>query len=355
MSADDLAGRIISSAVAMFDVYGIYLGYRLGFYRALADDGPTTSAELAGRTGCAERYVREWLEHQAVTGFLAADDSTDASQRRYALPPSHAEVLADVDNGNFVAPLAQLVAGAASVMPQVVAAYRSGKGVPYADYGVDLREGQAAINRVAFLQALPLEWLPAIPELDARLKADPSARVADIGCGAGWSCIGIASGYPKVLVDGFDLDPASVELAKANIAASDVAGRVTVQLRDAGDPSLSGQYDLVTIFEALHDMGRPVDALRVGRGMLAPGGSVLVADERVAETFAAPGDEIERLMYGWSILHCLPAGLADEPSAGTGTVLRPAAVEAMAREAGFSSTEVLPIDNLFFRFYRLDP
>jgi SAM-dependent methyltransferase len=355
MSADDLAGRIISSTTAMFDLYGIYLGDRLGLYRALAEHGRATSAELASRTGCTERYVREWLEHQAVTGFLTVDESADASQRRYTLPATHAEVLADIDNGNFVAPLAQLAAGAASIMPQVVEAYRSGNGVPYAGYGIDLREGQAAINRVAFLQSLPQEWLPAIPELDARLRADPPARVADLGCGAGWSCIGIAFGYPKVLVDGFDLDPASVDLAKANVAASDIADRVAVQLRDAGDPSLSGQYDLVTIFEALHDMGRPVDALRVARGMLASGGTVLVADERVAEAFAAPGDEIERLMYGWSVLHCLPAGLADEPSVGTGTVLRPAAVEAMAREAGFSRVDVLPIDNLFFRFYRLHP
>jgi cyclopropane fatty-acyl-phospholipid synthase-like methyltransferase len=150
------------------------------------------------------------------------------------------------------------------------------------------------------------------------------ARVADLGCGVGWSSIGIARAYPKARVDGFDLDAASVELAKQNLEAEDttVRERVSFELRDAADPANAGTYDLVTIFEALHDMSQPVAALRATKQMPTPGGSVLVVDERVAARFTAPGDEIERLMYGWSFLHCLPAGMADQPSAATGTVMR---------------------------------
>jgi 2-polyprenyl-3-methyl-5-hydroxy-6-metoxy-1,4-benzoquinol methylase len=350
--ADALAARLISSTAAFFDVYAVYLGDRLGFYRSLADDGPATSAVLARRCNCHERYVREWLEQQAVTGILtAASDGADG--RTFSLPPEHARVLADMDDANFLAPLTRAAVGAASATQPIINAYREGHGVPFADYGEDMRMGQAYMNRVAFLESLPTEWLPAIPEVDARLKADPPARVADIGCGAAWSCIGIARAYPKVRVDGYDLDLASVELAARNILHAGLSDRVSVHLRDAGDPELAGQYDLVTILEALHDMGRPVEALRAARRILAPGGNVLVADENVAHEFTAPGDEVERMMYGWSILHCLPAGIADAPSVATGTVLRPAALRDMARDAGFANVEILPIENVFFRFYRL--
>jgi 2-polyprenyl-3-methyl-5-hydroxy-6-metoxy-1,4-benzoquinol methylase len=256
-----------------------------------------------------------------------------------------------------MAPMVRLIVGAASPLPQIVDAYRTGAGVPYADYGVDLREGQGEVNMPPFLQLMGTEWLPAAPEIDARLKAAPPARVADIGCGAGWSSIGIARAYPDARIDGFDLDPASIELAKHNLAAEEpsVRERVSFLLRDARDPAAAGAYDLVTIFEALHDMAQPTDALRAARQMLAPGGSVIVVDERVAEQFTAPGDEIERLMYGWSFLHCLPASMADQPSAATGTVMRPDTLRAYERDAGFSSVEILPVEHLFFRFYVLTP
>jgi SAM-dependent methyltransferase len=225
--------------------------------------------------------------------------------------------------------------------------------VAYADYGVDLREGQAEINRPPFLESLPNEWIPAMPDIDQRLRGEPPARVADIGCGAAWSCIGIARAYPNVRVEGFDSDPASVELGQANVREAGVADRVNVSARDASDAELSGQYDLVAVFEAVHDMADPVGALRTMRRLMAPGGAALVVDERVAEEFTAPGDDIERLMYGWSFLHCLPAGMAEQPSAATGAVMRPSTLRSYALEAGFRDVEVLPVEHLFFRLYRL--
>jgi hypothetical protein len=152
------------------------------------------------------------------------------------------------------------------------------------------------------------------------------------------------------------VDSESIETARRNVTAAALAERVTPAVHDASDPELSGRYDLVTIFEALHDMNHPVEALRTARHMLAEGGSVVVADERVAEHFnAAPGDEIERFDYGFSVCHCLAVGNLDDDSAATGTVIRPDTVRAYAAEAGFDRTEVLPIENDFWRFYRLLP
>jgi 2-polyprenyl-3-methyl-5-hydroxy-6-metoxy-1,4-benzoquinol methylase len=183
--------------------------------------------------------------------------------------------------------------------------------------------------------------------------AGPPARIADLGCGAGWSSIGMAQTYPGVLVDGFDLDDASIALARANAQAAGLAGRVTFSARDAGDPQLAGRYDLVTAFECVHDMAQPVGALKAMRHLAGDTGAVLVADERVGDTFTAAGNDVEWMMYGWSILHCLPVGKADTPSAETGTVLRPDTLRRYAMDAGFRRMEILPIDNLFFRFYRL--
>jgi 2-polyprenyl-3-methyl-5-hydroxy-6-metoxy-1,4-benzoquinol methylase len=177
--------------------------------------------------------------------------------------------------------------------------------------------------------------------------------VADVACGAGWSAIGIARAYPRY--GGQPRPDPSIALAQANVAKAGLGDRVTLMVRDAADPALAGQYDLVTIFEALHDMSRPVEALRACRQLLAPGGSVLVVDERVADTFVAPGDQVARLMYGFSILCCLPSGMADQPSAATGTVMRADTLRRHAADAGFGATEVLPIASDFFRFYRLRP
>jgi SAM-dependent methyltransferase len=157
-------------------------------------------------------------------------------------------------------------------------------------------------------------------------------------------------------VDGFDLDAPSIEMARANAAAQGVAGRAAFHVRDAADAALQGQYDLALICEALHDLPDPVGALRAMRQLVVPGGTVLVVDERVGEEFVAPADDLERLMYGFSVLCCLPNGRAVPPtsvSAATGTVLRPRTLRAYAAQAGFGRVEVLPIEHDLFRLYRL--
>jgi 2-polyprenyl-3-methyl-5-hydroxy-6-metoxy-1,4-benzoquinol methylase len=350
-----LVERLFGAAIATLEVASVHIGGRLGFYRSLADDGGATSVELATRTGTDERYVREWLEQQAVAGFLSVDDAErEPTERRYELPEAHRPVFAEEEDLNYLTPLATLALGVLRPIDGLLDAYRSGGGIPYEAYGADTRDGISALNRPQFVHLLR-EWLASIPDVDARLKARPPARVADVACGTAWSSIAIARAYPDVHVDAIDVDPESIENARRNVAAAGLEDRVTPALHDASDPELSGRYDLVTIFEALHDMNHPVDALRTARSMLAEGGSVLVADERVAERFNAPADELERFNYGWSVLHCLAVSNLDDDSAATGTVIRPDTVRAYAAEAGFGSVDVLPIEHDFWRFYRLLP
>jgi SAM-dependent methyltransferase len=349
-------GRLFEAALGALDLYGVYLGDRLGLYRALADAGALTSGGLAEAAGIHERYAREWLEQQAATGILDVDDvNADATERRFSIPAGHDEALLEETSLNFAAPFGMVFAGAVRPLDELVAAYRTGDGVPYEHYGADLYEGQEAFTRPMFTHLLGKEWLPAVPDVHERLLAEPAARVADVACGCGWSSIGIARAYPLVSVDGIDLDTASIEKARRNVEGSGVEDRVTFQERDAGDPALAGTYDLVTIFEALHDMSYPVDVLRTLRGMLADGGTVIVGDERTEDSFQAPAGDLERFYYGFSVLHCLPVGMVGDDPAGTGTVMRTGTVRGYAEEAGFSGFEVLPIENDFWRFYRLTP
>jgi 2-polyprenyl-3-methyl-5-hydroxy-6-metoxy-1,4-benzoquinol methylase len=351
---DALVERLFEATLGTWDLLAVYLGSRLGLYRALAE-GDATTSELAERTGTNERYVREWLEQQASSGILEVDDAgAEAGRRRYSLPPGHDEALLDEKSLNFMAPIGKLVAACVKPLDQLLVAFRSGEGIPYSAYGADLHEGQAEFTRPMFDTQLGSEWLPAIPQVHARLEADPPARVADVACGEGFSTIAIARSYPKARVDGIDSDEASIAAAERHVAGSGVEDRVTFHARDAAE--LEGErYDLVYIHEALHDMSYPVEVLRTCRGLLGDGGSVVVADERVADAFAAPGGDLERFYYGFSVLHCLPVGMVGEGAAGTGTVMRADTVRRYAEEAGFRGFEVLPIENDFYRFYRLTP
>ncbi|MDQ3895824.1 MAG: methyltransferase domain-containing protein [Actinomycetota bacterium] len=344
--------RVVDATVGTLELFGIYLGDRLGLYEALRGRGGLTAAELAEGTGVALRYAREWLEQQAVAGVLTVDDvNATAEARRYSLPEAHAGVLADPLALDHLAPMARMVVGIASVLDEVVAAYRTGTGVPYSRYGRDFRTGQGAINRPTFTSALVEEWLPALGHPAERLAG--GGRLADIGCGQGWSTLAVARAYPNAEVLGVDTDVASI--AEARAAATEQGLRTRFECVDATALASEGPFEVVLLLEALHDLARPIEVLAAARAALAFGGAMLVADEAVAPTFTAPGDDLERMMYGWSITHCLPAAMADRPSAAIGTVIRESTVRALAGEAGFSRVDVLDVDGGFFRLYALRP
>lgn len=351
---DALVERLFEAALGAFDLLTVYLGDRLGLYAALREHGACTSAELAAAAGIHERYAREWLEQQALSGILEVDDAgAEAEARRYSLPEGHDEALLHETSMSYVAPMAQAMVACVRPIDALMDAFRSGDGVPYAAYGADLHEGQARFTRPMFENLLAVEWLPAVPDVHERLQADPPARVADVACGLGCSTIAIARAYPKATVDGIDLDEASIRRARELLPGSGVEDRVAFHHADAADHGFSHRYDLVTIFEALHDMSYPVEVLRSLRGLLADGGTLIVGDERTAERFSLDAGPVERLYYGFSVLHCLPVGMVGDTPAGTGTVMRGSTVRRYAEEAGFTGFEVLPIENDFWRFYRL--
>ena len=353
--ADALAERLFSATLGALELHAVYLGAELGLYRELAGCDRLTCVELAQRAQIAPRYAREWLEQQAVAGLLDVDDLTAAAHERgYSLPAEHARVLLDADDPAHVAPFAHMLAGIGGVIGQVADAYRSGAGVAYESYGAAFRHGQGHINRPAFTRELASDWLAAMPDVVSRLEATRHPRVADVGCGQGFSTLALAHAFLDARVDGIDADPGSIADASAYAVDAGLDGRVRFLCVDAGELVQHGPYDLVVILEALHDMTDPVGALRAVRAALAPEGTLLVVDERVADTFTAPGDEVERMMYGWSVTHCLPTQLTEQPSAALGTVLRADTLRELAGEAGFGTVDVLPVENEFFRLYRLE-
>jgi len=348
-----LAGRLFRDMTGALELLTVYLGERLGLYQALHSDGPATSAELAARTGTTERYIREWLEHHAASGLLEVDDpAAGPLARRYSLPPGHVPVLADANDARYQAFNGTEIVRAARWMPLVAEAARSGGAPPPLPWAP---EGRPEFNRAVFLSRLARQWLPAIADVDLRLRAGPPARVADLACGTGWSSIALAQAYPLISVDGFDLDGDAIQAARRNAEESGLADRVTFTVADASGPGVRGQYDLVTILEGLHDMSRPADALRAARGMLREPGCVIVADERVEDEFTAPASLEEQYHYAWSVVACLPAVMGDPDTAATGAVLRPATLRRYALEAGFEGLEVLPVEAGMLRFYRLTP
>ncbi len=355
-TAGALVGRIFDAALGFMELLTLYTGERLGLYATLAATGPATSEELAARASISERYAREWLEQQAVAGFLDVDDpAAPGGERRYSISSAHAAVLVDRDSPFYLAHFPRFVPGIGAQAPAVVEAFRTGGGVLWSDFGADVIEAQGDYNRGWLLGALGTRYLPGVPDVHARLGAEPRARVLDAACGVGWAAIGIATAYPNATVVGIDPDPSSIALARNNAAEHGVADRVRFEARDARGAASEGPFDLAIVIESIHDMAQPVQVLDAIRRNLAPAGTLIVADEKVGPAFTAPGDMSERFCYASSVTICLPMGMAEQPSAAIGTMIRPDIMRRLAREAGFRDLVVLDeLEHEALRFYRLD-
>jgi 2-polyprenyl-3-methyl-5-hydroxy-6-metoxy-1,4-benzoquinol methylase len=343
------------------ELANVELGVRLGLYEALAGAGFTTPAELALSTGIAERYAREWLEQQAVAGvveveveaeqaYAAAQTDAAEQKRRFKLPDAHAHVLIDDDSEACMKPCSAVVPWVGKALEIMVEEFRTGRGAAFGLF--DLHDLQAAFTRPVFVNHLTQNWLPALPELQAKLTAGEPVRVAELGCGEGLAAVTIAAAYPNATVDGYDLDEASIAVARAHAVSAGVHDRVHFEVRDVASETRVGEYDLVMAIEMLHDVPDPVGVLRSMKQLVGSTGTALVVDERTAEAFGIPATEMERFFYSFSTLHCLAVSMQDG-GAGTGTVMRADTVRRYASEAGFSRADVLDVDHPQFRLYRL--
>ena len=348
---EEFAGSLFNACLATMELANVELGIRLGLYEALVGAGRLTAAQLAGRAGIAERYAREWLEQQAVAGVVEVDDPARAPEdREFLLPNAHAHVLLDDDSEACMRPCAAVVPWVAKAIDIMVEEFRNGTGAAFGLF--DLHDLQAAFTRPVFVNHLTQNWLPALAEVQSKLDSGERVRIAEVGCGEGLAAITIARAYPNAEVDGYDLDAASIAAAQAAAVAAGVADRARFEMRDAADPTISGEYDLVMGIEMIHDVPDPVGILATMRKVAGRNGTVLVVDERTEDEFTVPANEMERFFYSFSTLHCLAVSMQNN-GAGTGTVIRPDTLRRYALDAGFSTIETLDVEHPQFVLYRL--
>jgi SAM-dependent methyltransferase len=348
---EELAGNLFMACLATVELANVELGVRLGLYEALAGAGAMTPGALAAKAGIAERYAQEWLEQQAVAGIVDVEDtSKPALERRFTLSNAHAHVLLDDDSEACMKPCAAVVPWVGKAIDIMVEEFRRGDGAAFGLF--DLHDIQAAFTRPVFANHLTQSWLPALPDVEAKLNAGGRVRIAEVGCGEGLAAITIARAYPNAEIDGFDLDDASIASARKAAADAGVSDRARFEVRDAADPTIAGDYDLVLAIEMLHDVPDPVGILRTMKTLAGVSGAVLVVDERTEDTFTVPTNEMERFFYSFSTLHCLAVSMQDG-GAGTGTVMRGDTVRDYARAAGFGDIEVLPVEHPQFVLYRM--
>ncbi|MDP2411063.1 MAG: class I SAM-dependent methyltransferase [Pseudolabrys sp.] len=300
----DLVGKMIGELSAGYGGVMASLGDRLGLYKAMRGAGPVSSQELAKRSGCAERYVREWLNAQAAGGYVIYH----AKSGTYELTAEQAYVLADDTSPVFIPSAWQVVASMWADEEKSLAAFRTGKGVNWGDHDERLYCGVAAFYRNAYRGSLVQEWLPALEGVTAKLAA--GAKVADVGCGHGHSTVLMAQAFPKSQFWGFDVHAGSVQEARAVAKAAGVADRVTFEVADAKSYPKRG-YDLICFFDCLHDMGRPVDAATHARQALAEDGTVMLVEPFAGDRVEDNLNPVGRLYYAASTTMCCAHAISE--------------------------------------------
>jgi 2-polyprenyl-3-methyl-5-hydroxy-6-metoxy-1,4-benzoquinol methylase len=325
---NDLLGRFVADLGATAAAAGVALGDRLGLYRVLAE-GPATAEELAEATGTHARYVAEWLRAQAAGGYATYDAATE----RYGLTPEQAFALADPDGPVYLPGAFVLALGALRAEPRIAQAFRTGEGIGWHEHDADVHIGTEKFFRPGYVANLVPSWLPALHGVEAKLRA--GARVADVGCGLGASTILMATEFPESRFVGSDYHAGSIELARKNAAAASVEDRV--QFEQAGAQDFSGAgYDLVAMFDSLHDMGDPVGAARHIRSALAPDGTWLLVEPFAGDSVADNLNPVGRVFYSFSTLLCVPNALSQAGGHSLGAQAGEAALRRIATEAGFT-------------------
>jgi 2-polyprenyl-3-methyl-5-hydroxy-6-metoxy-1,4-benzoquinol methylase len=320
--------RAVDEVGATLNAALVVMGDKLGLYRALAGEA-LSAAELAQRTGTAERYVREWLNAQAAGGFVAYDPDSG----RYSLEPEQAVALTDSDSPAYLPGFFQIAIGSVLDSPQITQAARTGAGVGWHEHVADVHEGCERFFRPGYNANLVGAWLPALDGVVEKLER--GARVADVGCGHGASTILMAEAFPRSTFTGSDYHAASIETARARARAAGVADRV----RFAAEPAQAfsgGPYDLVTMFDCLHDMGDPVGAARHVRSALADDGTWMIVEPNAGDRLEDNLNPIGRAYYGFSTLLCTPASLSQDVGLALGAQAGQARIRDVVEAAGFT-------------------
>lgn len=322
--------RAFGDLAACYGGVMVSIGDKLGLYRALAGQGPTSSHELAARTGCDERYVREWLNSQVVAGYLDYHEESET----YELPPEHVPVLADEESPIYLPPGFEVPASMWFDQERALEVFRTGDGIPWGEHDPRLLHGVAALYRNAYRASLVSEWVPALDGVVEKLER--GALVADVGCGHGHSTVLMASAFERSRFVGFDTHDASIELAHANADEAGVADRVEFQLADA--KSYPGaRYDLISFFDCLHDFGDPVGAARHAYEALAEDGTLMIVEPYAGDAVPDNLGPIGRLFYSASATVCVAHSRSEDVGLALGAQAGPARLTAVLEEAGFRS------------------
>ncbi len=326
---DAFVGRAVNDLGAAVSALLLHIGDKLGLYKAMAGAGAMTSAQLAEKTGTAERYVREWLANQAAGGYVSYDPTADT----YSLTEEQAFCLANEDSPAFLPGGFESIAACFADEPKITAAFRSGGGVGWHEHDPRLFSGTSRFFRPAYHANLVSSWIPALEGVDAKLKR--GAKVADLGCGHGSSTIVMAEAYPNSTFVGFDYHAPSIQRAREAAAAAGLGTRVTFQAAGAKDfPGVD--YDFVTFFDCLHDMGDPVGAGRHVRRALKADGTVMLVEPFAGDTVADNLNPVGRVYYGFSTVVCTPASLSQEVGLALGAQAGEQRLRKVMTEAGFT-------------------
>jgi SAM-dependent methyltransferase len=335
--------RAVDEVGATLNTALVVMGDKLGYYRAMADGRPITPAELAEQTGTSEPYAREWLNNQAAGGYV----EYDAEARRYTLPAEHAAALTDESSPAYLPGFFQLAYGTVRDAEEVVEIAKDGDGLGWHAHNGDVHHGCERFFRTMYNGHLLTEWIPALDGVQAKLEA--GARVADVGCGHGASTILLAKAFPRSTFVGSDYHAGSIAVARERAVEAGVADRVTFEVASATEFTGTG-YDLVAVFDALHDMGDPVGAARHVREAIADDGTWMVVEPMAGDRVEDNLNTVGRTYYGFSTLLCTPASLSQDVGLALGTQAGPAKIRDVSTAAGFTAfrtAATTPFNNVF--------